>query len=395
MSESPSPAAAYRLTAFHILLVSVVTQLVFVPYLWGHTSTTAQFLGRYSIHYGMGLIASVVVSLVWIILAWRYKQLESWLFKIPPMLIVGLLLLGSLGIVGIAKMGIDEHLVYFVLVNGLLAAILLIIAQPDRAVRVHWWYVAMILAAIVFYALLFVSHMVLRDYSPDEAWWADRANTFRLEGQYYARIAFYRPSPIEAGRGWIGVIHSWLLDHVAFDIRVGRIFNQLMYSLAIGGIGLVAAQLYDRATAFVSVIIVLAWSAFQMISWSAVRYTLTTGMLPVNPVQTFGEEVVERVPLRDDEMLVATFELIWVLPDKENFYAPIAEGHARNQLGWEGTQVWDYLQPDVYIEVPGRMLTPPGLQAYREREQFQQCNNFQANGYDVRVYRRLCGEEAN
>src|SRR5687768_7558222 len=112
MSETPAQATTYRLTSFHILLVAIITQLALVPYLWGHTSTNPQFLGRYSIRYGAGLIVAAVLSLLWPIMALRYKQIEGWLQKFPSLLIATLLFMEGVVIVALFEIGMDGHLLF-------------------------------------------------------------------------------------------------------------------------------------------------------------------------------------------------------------------------------------------------------------------------------------------
>lgn len=126
------------------------------------------------------------------------------------------------------------------------------------------------------------------------------------------------------------------------------------------------------------------------IDWSLVNRTFQTGIWPRNNVMVFGEQVLERVQPQDDEIIVATHELLWAMPDSLNLFSPMSEGIAETQRGWTGTQVWDYLSPDIVLDTPQRIDAPPGLRAYLEKENFLICDQFDAVGYTVTVYRREC-----
>jgi hypothetical protein len=151
-----------------------------------------------------------------------------------------------------------------------------------------------------------------------------------------------------------------------------------------------AGQNWHSAGLVLSILLPLLIGMIAFINWPLVAQTAQTGQWPRNKVMDFGEAVLARVQPGADEMLIGTHELLWVLPDSLNFYSPISEGIAETQRGWTGTQVWDYLAPDIYVETPQRIATPPGLQAYLDREQFLICDEFDAVGYLVRVYRRSC-----
>lgn len=155
--------------------------------------------------------------------------------------------------------------------------------------------------------------------------------------------------------------------------------------------GVMLAQGFPQKRLWVLAIILVALVP-QTVYWarpSAVWSVLQQGGLPEIAVEQLGRTILENVPLRD-EVVVATHELTWVMPDYPRLYTPGAEGLAPKQYGWEGVEVWNNLKPDIYIEIPARQETPPGLRAYLEQEGFQVCQQFSAINTPVIVYRRDC-----
>lgn len=146
-----------------------------------------------------------------------------------------------------------------------------------------------------------------------------------------------------------------------------------------------------QLAAIAIVIVALLGQRFRFTDWNAIQEAIQSGHLPQHTAVAFANGVLGH--LHDDDknrVIVGTHELIWALGGYKNFYSPLAEGHAKTQRGWEGTQVWDYLKPDLYIEAPTRLNTPPGLRAYLDREGFQVCETFNSAGYPVKIYRRDC-----
>jgi hypothetical protein len=150
-----------------------------------------------------------------------------------------------------------------------------------------------------------------------------------------------------------------------------------------------------RQVAMIAIVIMaLLGQRFNFTNWGLIQRTIDEGHLPQHNSVAFAYGVIEHLQDEDwNRVLVGTHELIWALEGHHNFYSPLAEGHAKTQRGWEGTQVWDFLQPDLYIEAATRLATPPGLRAYLEREGFQICEQFNSVSYPVSIYRRECSTD--
>lgn len=126
------------------------------------------------------------------------------------------------------------------------------------------------------------------------------------------------------------------------------------------------------------------------INWELVQQAIQTGGIRDAEIEGIGDAILAKTLLDKTETIVATHELIWVLAAYPNFYSPMAEGQSPELYGWTDLELWENLAPDVYIEIPSRLLTPEGLQQYLENEQFQLCQDFQANSVRVYVWRRNC-----
>ncbi|MCB9457288.1 MAG: hypothetical protein H6671_14985 [Anaerolineaceae bacterium] len=617
--QSSSPE--HRPTFRHILLAIIAFQFAIGLILWGQVSTPATILGRYSPPYALVLVLWVISTCMWILALPFQERLQTILQALPRWVVIALVIAAVLAITGISASTVDKRAVAFLSSSASCLLAVIVMSRPDGIFPWKHWQRDLTLLFIALLIPLAITITVIRDFSPDEAVWIDRAKTLYLEGNAYARHIFYEPTKIELARGWVIGLYTWLLPITGIDIIVGRMINLAMYLLGLTGIGLVTWKLYDRATAFVSVafaalgsrffysfdyredhfisvgqtaaffaaiaarqtekpllryfwhglcglfitgsmqihaatigfifglslfylaefilntyrqrrvtaaslytlvafgvgaligtgiywqfnvqpfglekflhnlmnergestreftylfsgslftllavwsgLIYLAWRRNQAdrlylglwicsvigitlvdtqgyvvpyialmlvpagvplvqglrhtkiasglnthsagitlsilfpliialiiyINWPAVGQAVTTGVWPRNKVMDFAEQVVNHVQPTDDEMVIATHELVWGMPYHLNFYSPLSESIAALQRGWTGTQTWDYLSPDLYIEIPRRIDTPPGLRAYLEREHFLVCDQFDVLGYAVTVYRREC-----
>lgn len=129
----------------------------------------------------------------------------------------------------------------------------------------------------------------------------------------------------------------------------------------------------------------LAW-----LNFSAINTVIQQGGIPEAAIEIIGQQILEEVPLNDGEVIVSTHELIWVMPDYPYLYSSGAEGLTPKQRDLTPLQVWQTLQPAVYIQLPTRLVTPPALQMYLELETFEICQEFTAFGAPVIVHRTDC-----
>ncbi len=100
-------------------------------------------------------------------------------------------------------------------------------------------------------------------FSPDEAHWADYASSAISHGGIYARTWLQEPRLVSPGLGWSIAGYGWALEHIAFNIRTGRVWNIAVNLLAFASIGLLAGRLYGRRAALLSVTCAMLSQAFM------------------------------------------------------------------------------------------------------------------------------------
>jgi hypothetical protein len=137
------------------------------------------------------------------------------------------------------------------------------------------------------------------------------------------------------------------------------------------------------------ILIALLPTTMAWINWESVGKVISGGGLPEAEIEILGRDILSHLQL-DDEFIEATHEIIWVLPAYEHLYSPMAEGLTVKQRQLTGTEVWDTLMPDIYIEIPRRQETPPYLAEYLARENFLICQSFQSGNYLVNIWQRTC-----
>jgi len=67
-----------------VLWLCLVFQLLWMPILWGHTSDTPQFFGRFSSGYMTVVALNIAFSLSFLIMLWQRKRMNAWLHKREP-----------------------------------------------------------------------------------------------------------------------------------------------------------------------------------------------------------------------------------------------------------------------------------------------------------------------
>jgi hypothetical protein len=256
--------------AFNLLLI--------LP-LWLHQSTSTTVLGRYSLGYGLALGASLIVTVIWLAAALQYQRVQGWIARLPSGIITLGVFFAGCGALGAGLLPIETQLRAFMAGNAVVAALWLILVQPDTPV-VRWrWQVALGSIGVLIGLPLFLSIMIGMPYSPDEAHWADYATTLYVEGGVFSRTWAQQYTHLKAGVPWLVPAYGWLLEHIAYDVRIGRLWNMGATLLAIGGLGVVTTQLYGRRAAVINMLLASLSQAFFPIFDYRPDYQLTAGLM--------------------------------------------------------------------------------------------------------------------
>jgi hypothetical protein len=121
---------------------------------------------------------------------------------------------------------------------------------------------SLLITALLLLVPVILTTLLRMPFSPDEAHWADYASSAISHGGIYARTWLQEPRPVAPGLGWSIAGYGWALEHIAFNIRTGRVWNIVANLLAFGSIGLLAGRLYGRRAALLSVSAALLSQAF-------------------------------------------------------------------------------------------------------------------------------------
>lgn len=234
-----------------LLILACALQIIGLAALLGHSSDTGSILGRYSTRYALALAAALVVVFGWGLILWQRQSIQRQLAALPRWLAHGLLLIFGLGAFATAFLPLEPQLTQFIALNFVLAGSLILLSRPDSALasRVPWQ-IGLVLVVVALLALLLPHLLTTLDYSPDEAHWADFATALYTADGVYSRTWLQEPIAITPGLGWSVPAYGWLLQNVAFDIRVGRLWNLAFHLLAVIGVALVAARLYGHRAAW-------------------------------------------------------------------------------------------------------------------------------------------------
>lgn len=241
------------ITPVGLIVAAFVAQIFCIRPLWEHSSDTGEVLGLYSYRYAVGLLAHIVLSVFWLVLLVKRESVIRRLQNVGNSVRYGVIAV-SIAVVAVSwLLGIDNTLVNYAAINALFLSLLLIRTQPDQAVQGRrWLWVGGAIIGVML-VLLFMTALTRERFNPDESNWADRSTTLFREGGIYLRTWLHEPYVIKPGYGWSIAPLGWLYENVLFDVRVSRILNFAMTSLAIVGVGLVTAHLYGRQAALISV----------------------------------------------------------------------------------------------------------------------------------------------
>lgn len=243
-----------------IIGLAIFAQLLAAQTLWGHQSDNGVILGRYSARYSLVLAEYVVVTMAWLAAFAVRHRLVAWIQNRPALHQLLMVAVPALPVAALWFLPIEDQIKDYTGMNWLLWALLVSAASVAHSrARIPYgrWLLAAGMAMVL--VLLLLTVLTRFPFSPDEAHWADYASTAIVGEGIYARTWLMTPTVISPGLGWSVAAYGWVLEHVAFDIRTGRVWDYAGDLLAIVGVGLLAGQLYGRRAA-------LAGMAFACLS---------------------------------------------------------------------------------------------------------------------------------
>ncbi len=242
-----------------LVKLALIIQLGLLAPLWGHISDAPQFLGRYSERYMIALIAHLSLIGAWSLAYYYRHQLAIWL---RHGLWRWLWVVCGVAISGLWLAGIETHIKAVAAINWCLVGAVLFSLLSDNPIRNRSWIAIIIVLCALWLIPIAITALTTKDFSPDEAHWADYATSPYIVGGLYARTWLNEPVVITPGIGWSVAAYGWLLEHAAFDIRVGRLWNMGAYLLSFVGIGALAWRLYGGAAAWIAIALSFFSGAF-------------------------------------------------------------------------------------------------------------------------------------
>ncbi len=235
------------LTFDSLIAVSLLLQFISLGMLWGHPSDTGTLFGRFSVRYGMVLALNAAFAAGAVAAYAERRRFEGWLRTLAPRLRYGALALIIIGLIGLGFASFEPHVRQYFALDLMIAGLALVWHQPPQ---LPGWILPA--TALIALPLLLLTTLIRFPFSPDEAHWADYASSAITHGGVYAHTWLQQPFRIYPGVGWSVAGYGWALEHVAFDIRTGRIWNFVSYLLAFAGIAALAWRLYGRRAAILS-----------------------------------------------------------------------------------------------------------------------------------------------
>jgi hypothetical protein len=177
---------------------------------------------------------------------------------------IAIILLSTVTLLLWQLLRIESQLLTHITLNILFVQTLLIFTLPTSSEQKRWWWLALVVLGVVVAVPLVIYALGGRDFSPDEALWADFASAYLIKGRVYQRILYAEPWAIMPGLGWFIAIYANLMDNFSFDIRVGRAIGIFFDIATYGMIFVVARYLYNWRVAILSTMLTLLGSTFAL-----------------------------------------------------------------------------------------------------------------------------------
>ncbi len=251
MLSSTSSRQSRQLPLPLLIGASFAAQLLSIYPLWEHISNDGQFLGRYSNRYAVALVANIGLIILWGLFFLKRDWFISWLRRLTLGQRLAGIILSGVVVVVLLLLPIELPAKQYAALNWLLLLACLVYTLPDQQIQWRWSWVIWGALVILFTPSL-ITILADHRFSPDEAMWADYATSpFEANG-LYSRTWLQEPITISPGLGWSVAGYGYLLENVAFDIKIGRLLNFCFYILAFIGIGAVTWRLYGRLAAIIS-----------------------------------------------------------------------------------------------------------------------------------------------
>ncbi len=248
---SPLTSPTRKITVAGLIGFAFIAQLAGVYYLWSHTSSSGEFLGRYSYRYAIGLFANVILVMAWAFILLQHKRIVIWLENLRVIERMRIIILPGIAVFILWLFPVEAPIKQYFALNWLLITAVTVYTMPDRETHYRWGWVMIAVLALLFIPTL-ITTLTNRYFSQDEAMWADYATSPFEAGGLYARTWQEQPFTIAPGRSWSTVVLGWMLENVDYDIKVGRLLNFYFWITGFIGVGAVTWRLYGRQAAVVS-----------------------------------------------------------------------------------------------------------------------------------------------
>jgi hypothetical protein len=181
-----------------------------------------------------------------------YQRVAVWLEKLSSRWRLGITFLSGMIVTGFWLTSIASPAKEYFALNWFVAVALLLSTAPDQATTFRW-HLILVGGIILLMLPTFVYALGERFYTPDEAQWADYASSAWQAGGIYSRTWLQNPVPISPGLGWSVAAYGWMLEHIAFRLETGRVWNFIIFLVGFASIGAVTWRLYGWRAALISV----------------------------------------------------------------------------------------------------------------------------------------------
>ncbi|MEO0561915.1 MAG: hypothetical protein AAF125_07370, partial [Chloroflexota bacterium] len=183
------------------------------------------------------------------------------------------------------------------------------------------------------------------------------------------------------------VLGAWLMDTQGYIWHFGP-----LYFLAVGVF--LSSAFVGRARGLLitaTIVLMTAQVSSTFIDWGTVRQAATTGTVAAYFYNDLKAELPSYVT--EDDVIYSTHQLIWIFPhtSRPNVVSYGAEREGMDRWGLDQpVEVWERVEPNVIVFVPGQMAYDPGMIEYMDANPFQECAALDVQGQTVTVLRRDC-----
>ncbi|MEO1444474.1 MAG: hypothetical protein AAFV33_29045, partial [Chloroflexota bacterium] len=172
----------HKTLSFRAMCMAILAlQVLSIPVLWGHQSTPADILGRYSLRYAPVLALNVLLIVACLVLVAIAPRVRGWLAALPGWVVHGTIAVGLLAVAGVGFTGVEAKLLAYLCLNWV--AVVLLALHPCEQVQLHPMVERNMLpglAGIVMLAAMpvAITGLGVNIYEPDEGHYADIATSY-------------------------------------------------------------------------------------------------------------------------------------------------------------------------------------------------------------------------